>query len=163
MASLLHLQREDRSVHAPRPFTRIVVAVDSSSASERAVQLALSLGRIDARTEVVFAHVIDVPRLIAGVDRMGNDYELALQAARDQAQDVLDRCLAAAEDARIFGRSCIRYGKPAAEVVTLARVFGADLIVCGTGPGTRIQRFLNGSVRDEIVRTASVPVLVAHE
>jgi nucleotide-binding universal stress UspA family protein len=45
----------------------------------------------------------------------------------------------------------------------LARVFGADLIIVGNGHATRVQRFLNGSVRDEIVRTADVPVLVAHE
>jgi nucleotide-binding universal stress UspA family protein len=137
MASLHYLQREDLSVHASRgPFKR---------------------------TEIIFAHVIDVPRMIAHADRLVNDYELALEAAQDQASDLLDRCLAAAEQAHIFSRSCIRYGKPATEVVTLARVFGADLIVCGNHPSTRVGRFLNGSVRDEIVRTAGVPVLIAHE
>jgi len=144
-------------------FSRIVVAVDSSAASERAVQLALSLAGRDTRSEVVFAHVIDVPRMIARADPLANDYDLALDAARDQARDVLDRCSAEAGRAGISCRSSIRYGKPADEVVALARVFGADLIVVGNGSATRVHRFLNGSVRDEIVRSASVPVLVAHE
>jgi nucleotide-binding universal stress UspA family protein len=163
MASILRLRQEDRLVSKPRTFSRIVVAVDSSAASERAVELALSLAAGGDHTEVIFAHVIDVPRMIARADPLANDYDLALEAARDRARDLLDRCLADAERAGIFGRTCVRYGKPAAEVVTLARVFGADLIIVGNGPATRVQRFLNGSVRDEIVRTANVPVLVAHE
>lgn len=164
MGSILHLRPNDRSAPKSRAsFSRIVVAVDSSPASERAVKLALSVAGSDRRTEIVFAHVIDVPRMIARADRLANDYELALEAAQAQARELLDGCLAAAEHARIFGRSCIRYGKPAGEVVTLARVFGADLIVCGNGASSRVQRFLNGSVRDDIVNAASVPVLVAHE
>lgn len=163
MASILQLWPEDRSVSHPRIFSRIVVAVDSSAASESAVQLALSLARNDRRTEIIFAHVIDVPRMIARADPLANDYDLALEAAQEQSRTLLDGCLAAAEQVGIFARSCIRYGKPADEVVALTHVFGAELIVCGSGPKSRVMRFLNGSVRDEIVRTADVPVLVAHE
>lgn len=137
--------------------------MDSSAATERAVQLALSLAGDDPHAEIIFAHVIDVPRMIARADPLANDYDLALETARDEARTMLDGYLAEAEAAGIFARSCIRYGTPAGEVVTLARAFAADLIVVGTRPASRVERFLNGSVRDEIVRTADVPVLVAHE
>jgi nucleotide-binding universal stress UspA family protein len=160
MSSLLSLQRNDHDV-SPRPFSRIVVAVDPSTASERAVRLALSIARGNARIELVFCQVIDVPRMLARADRFADDYEIALEATREEARSLLQRCMAFAGQAGIFAEACIRYGKPATEVALLADVFAADLIVIGNRPSDRIHRFLCGSVRDEIVRASGIPVLVA--
>lgn len=162
MPSLLCLHQTMPPVRTPRPpFSRIVVAVDSSEASERALSLAISLARGDTRVELVFCHVIDVPRMVARADYLTDDYEVSLETARREALGLLDRCLAAAEKADVFGRSCLRYGAPADEVTTLAAVFAADLIVIGRSCHDRIHRILNGSVPDDIVRTSALPVLVA--
>jgi nucleotide-binding universal stress UspA family protein len=40
---------------------------------------------------------------------------------------------------------------------------GADLIVIGNHPSAKLCRVLRGSLRDEIVRTATRPVLLVHE
>jgi nucleotide-binding universal stress UspA family protein len=142
------------------PISCVVVAVDPSTPSERAVQLALSVEREDARTEFVFCHVIDIPRMLARAERVAEDYEVALSVAREQAQTLLDLCLAFAENAGVFGRSCIRYGKPAAEIVSVAELFSADLIVVGNRRRPWVRRVLRGSVPDEIVRMSDVPVLI---
>jgi nucleotide-binding universal stress UspA family protein len=143
-----------------RPFSRLIVAVDGSAAADRAVQLAIALAGGDAQAELIFAHVIDVARMVARADHQANDYELAFEAAREEARHVLDRCTAAAANAGIFSRTCLRYGRPATEVAALADVFAADLILVGNHHRSRIHRLLNGSVSDGVVRSAGVPVLV---
>lgn len=143
-----------------RPISCVLVAVDASTPSERAVQLALSVEREDARTQFVFCHVIDIPRMIARAERCADDYEDALHIAREQAQRLLDLCLAFAENAGVFGRSCIRYGKPADEIVSVAELYSADLIVVGNRRRSWVRRVIRGSVPDEIVRTSDVPVLI---
>lgn len=163
MTQVLRLHRNVPPVETlPKPSARtfVVVAVDSSPASERAVRLAIDIARGDENFELIFCHVVDVQRMIAQADGLG-DYELAYDVASDNARRLLDSCLAAAADAGVFGRSCLRYGKPAYEIMTLAGLFSTDFVVIGNRPSSRAHRFLNGSVRDEIVRTSSLPVLVA--
>jgi nucleotide-binding universal stress UspA family protein len=162
MRSVLNYHRNMPSVRAPRrPFSRIVVAVDTSEASERAVSLAISLARGDTRVDLVFCHAIDVPRMMARADHLAGDYGLSLETARREARELLDRCIIAAEKADVFGRQYVRYGAPASEVTMLAGVLAADLIVIGRRRHDPIHRILNGSVADDIVRTSSLPVLVA--
>ena len=162
MSSLLCLHRDMPPARAPRrPFSRIVVAVDSSEASERALSLAISLARGDTRVELVFCHVIDVPRMMARADHLTDDYGLSLETARREARGLLDRCIAAAEKADVLGRQYVRYGAPASEVTMLAGMLGADLIMIGRRRHDRIHRILNGSVAGDIVRTSGLPVLVA--
>lgn len=144
------------------PFSRIVVGAGLSAASDRAIHLALSLARCDHRVELVFCHVIDIPRMLARADRYADDCEVALRAARDDAQRLLDRCRALAAEFDVEGRTCIRYGKPAAEIVALAQAFAADLIVIGNHPRARLHRFLCGSVSNEVMRMPGMPVLVAN-
>jgi nucleotide-binding universal stress UspA family protein len=143
-----------------RPFSRIVVAVDGLATCERAVQLAVALAEGDARAELIFAHVIDVARMVARADQDTSDYALAFEAARAEARSLLERCTAAAAQAGVFGRTCLRYGKPATEVAAVADAFAADLILIGNQHRSRLHRFLNGSVSDDVVRAAEVPVLV---
>ena len=53
----------------------------------------------------------------------------------------------------------LEQGKPAAEILHLARLCQADLIVMGTHGRRGLKRFLMGSVADEVIRTAACPVL----
>jgi nucleotide-binding universal stress UspA family protein len=162
MLSLLQLHRDTPPVTAPgRPYSRIVVAVESSEASARAVSLAISLARGDARVELIFAHVIDAPLLRSLADPVGDDYERSVNVARTEALGLLDRCMDAAAKSQVFARSCLRYGTPAIEVARLARGFSADLVAVGNRHRDRVHRFLNGSIHDDIVRASGVPVLVA--
>src|SRR5450432_749101 len=94
------------SPHSPaaltvrRPLSSVVVAVNTWAPAERAVRLALSVSRDDVRTEFVFCHVINIPRMLARIEQ--EDYEIALHAAQDRARTLLDLCLVFAEDAGVF-------------------------------------------------------------
>jgi nucleotide-binding universal stress UspA family protein len=153
---------KDHSIRSlPRPFSRILVGVDTSPASESAVRLAVSLARGDTRAELVFCHSIDIQRMVARSGRLADDYPLALDTAQEAARRLLDHCCRLAWRAGIPARSYVRVEKPSFEVTSLANELHADLIVIGNQPRTRVQRFLCGSTRDEIVRTATVPLLLA--
>jgi nucleotide-binding universal stress UspA family protein len=155
------MQHTDLSPIPSGPFSRIIVAVDASPASDRAARLAISLARADGRVELVFLHAIDVHRMLVQADRCFDDFGLALAAARDAARGLLDRCCALARAAGVFARSYVREGKPASEIVWLAGALGADLVVIGNSSGGKLRRILCGSIRDDIVRASSLPVLVA--
>jgi len=53
-----------------------------------------------------------------------------------------------------------RTGRPDRAIVGLANELGADLIVVGTHPTSRLQRLLGGSTADRVARNASCPVVV---
>ena len=52
-------------------------------------------------------------------------------------------------------------GDPATEILAAAERIGADLIVLGTHGRTGISRLLMGSVAENVVRRATVPVMLA--
>jgi nucleotide-binding universal stress UspA family protein len=139
----------------------IVVAVDASAASERAVRLALELACAGDAVQVLFVHVIDVPRMLAHAERGCDDYALELEVARDDARRVLNGCLQLAAQAGVRASTRIRFGKPAVEVVALASALGADLVVAGGRRCRALPRFFRTSVSDELVRVSRLPVLVA--
>jgi nucleotide-binding universal stress UspA family protein len=142
-------------------FLRICVAVDASGASESATRLAISLVRGLARAELAFCHVVNVPRLLARAESGASDYSSTFEDAHKEANVLLERCSLLARRAGVFARTYVHFGKPATEIATFAEGIGADLIVIGNAPSEKIYRLLNGSTRDEIVRTSSRPVLVA--
>jgi nucleotide-binding universal stress UspA family protein len=153
---------KDHSIRAlRRPFSRIVVGVDDSPAAESAAQLAVSLARGDTRAELVFCHSIDIQRMVSRSGRLADDYPLAFDTSQEAARRLLDHCCRLAWRANVPARSYVRLEKPSFEVTSMATELNADLIVIGNQPRDRVLRFLCGSTRDEIVRTATIPVLLA--
>ena len=54
----------------------------------------------------------------------------------------------------------VREGNPASEIVNFAEKNDIELIVIGTLGKTGVQRFLMGSVAENVIRHSKVPVLV---
>jgi nucleotide-binding universal stress UspA family protein len=144
-------------------ISRILVAVDANDTADGAAKLAISLVRRNYNAELAFCHVINTQRMAACVDRSGDDYGLSFELAREAALAVLERCCLFARNAGLFARSYVRFGNPVAEIQSFARGRGAELIVIGNRPAEKAHRLLNGSVRDEMVRTCPLPLLVAPE
>lgn len=136
-----------------------MVGVDASEASARAAGVAIALAG-EAAAEIVFCHAVDIPRIVTRVDRYDDDYELALDAARHEGRRVLERYTNQAVRAGLAVRARLCLGRPAAEVVGVACSVGADVVVVGQRHSHRWVRLLFGSVRDDIERLSSIPVLV---
>jgi nucleotide-binding universal stress UspA family protein len=123
--------------------------------------LAISIVRGDARAELAFCHVVNVPRLLGRAESGTRDYSSIVEDGHKEANALLERCAWLARRAGVFARTYVRLGEPAAEIASFAEGIGCDLIAIGNSPSQKVPRLLNGSLRDEIVRICSRPVLVA--
>jgi nucleotide-binding universal stress UspA family protein len=144
---------------------RILVGVDGSSASLKAVDLAADLAnKYDA--ELILLTV--VPHFSPGVDpaleqyaRVEHIQEPATEFALAAANTVLDGARRAAR-----GRGANRvaaepsFGDPAREIITAAGDRGADFIVVGSRGHGRLAGLLLGSVAQKVVSLAPRPTVV---
>jgi nucleotide-binding universal stress UspA family protein len=129
----------------------IVAGVDGSAASRGAVGEAVRLAReLDA--PIVFVYVRRGPAGYLGAPV----YQRRLTQEMAHARRVLDRALAAAEDAGVQAESEILEGSPRRRISEFARDRGARFIVVGSR-----RRRLGKSVSATVIRRAGRPVIVA--
>ncbi|MEX0762134.1 MAG: universal stress protein [Dehalococcoidia bacterium] len=138
----------------------VVVPLDGSSLSERAVEPGLELARA-CNASVAFIRVAHSQ----GFGTTGLGWETyagahGALAERQQARDYLDPFLDMAEQAGLTATAFTPVGAPAARIVTEAEQTDGALIVMSTRGATGVNRWALGSVTDKVVRTSDVPVLV---
>lgn len=140
---------------------RVLIAIDGSSAADRAVELAGSVSwPTGTQLRVVtvvepFEPVLaaDWVRPTQETDREMAELEVAAQAALEQSAREL------AHTGMDISRRMMR-GRPASQIIENARDFAVDLIIVGNrGHGT-IASMILGSVSAEVVDHAPCPVLV---
>ena len=141
---------------ASRTIRTILLASDLSQASAAAESLAFELAA-NLGSSVLLVSVID-PR---GLSMPGGGFRQRVDQARaareSAAQAIVDR--GRREGVPI--RCLIWEGDPGESIVEAAEAEDVDLIVVGSHGRRGIDRFFMGSVSERVVRTASVPVLVA--
>src|ERR1051326_3762410 len=143
-------------------FKRILVAVDRSAPSDRALRVAVELAeQLHARIGAL--HVIDssrafVPALGSG-DRAVLTSDNALLASLKRAGELmLDEACGLVPEALMVERMC-RVGDPAEMIISMADEWGADLIAVGSDSRGRLAHFLLGSAADAVVRRSTCPVI----
>ncbi|WP_459192793.1 universal stress protein [Halosimplex sp. J119] len=138
-------------------FDRILVPVDGSEASERAVKYGLMLADDDATV-----HALAVVDRSAVPDDFGDSSpgDQIEAAARETAQSALDAATAACSDAGIATTETIAVGHPADEIAAYASANEVDLAVIGAHARGRLARFLRRSVARQVAQQSSVPVLI---
>jgi nucleotide-binding universal stress UspA family protein len=139
-------------------FQRILVPIDGSETSNKALVTALQIARDDGgQVRLVFA--LDEMAYISGYEYAGNLIEFARQDAVKTLEDGLAIAAAAGVpcDKRLIDAPGRRLGETVADE---ARAWGADLVVVGTHGRRGIGRVLLGSGAEQIIRMASTPVLV---
>jgi nucleotide-binding universal stress UspA family protein len=145
----------------PKP-SHVVVAYDFSPTSRAVLDRAVALVARAPFHVLHFITVIDAHHGIPIVEHKGKvDFEYADQV-REVMMSELGKALAAAHvDVELHFFAHARIGKPAEEILALAREIGADLILIGTHGFTGLSRLVIGSVAERVVREAGCPVLVA--
>ena len=135
----------------PRPVRQIVLAIDGSPASDKAVRFLLRQfnpapdGPGREPVMVIVAHVIPY---------------LRYPELREAGKAVVQRYADKVEKVGFQVGEAMRLGKPADEVLTVAKEHKADVIVTGAkGLGT-FGRLLLGSVSTRVVQHAPCSVLV---
>jgi nucleotide-binding universal stress UspA family protein len=139
------------------PF-RILVPVDFSEASARAVSVAATLASaVAGSVHLVHADVLDVPAYFTHEqERM---LERERRSARDHAEAFL-RDFGRAHGAQSFSVAILD-GWPTDTIVETARSY--DFVVMGTHGRRGPARWWMGSVAERVIHAAAVPALVVRE
>ena len=141
-------------------ITRILVPIDFSAHSERALDHAAALAHTFGAC-VELLHVVEDPFARGGwgsemyVPDMNRIRQDAIEAAARQ----LETTRQAIAEPPVPIVASVRMGRPAPTIVEYANAVNANLIVMGTHGRTGLARMLIGSVAEQVVRSAHCPVL----
>jgi len=136
-------------------FDRILVAVDGSTNSDRAVEAAAELARAHGST-LSICHAFHIP------DHYKADLADELDDVLEgDAEKILSYAAGVAEKAKAAATTrLLKKGHPAEAVVAYAAELGADLIVVGVRGRTADQARAMGSVSAAVSEQASCSVLL---
>jgi nucleotide-binding universal stress UspA family protein len=136
---------------------KLLVPIDGSESSLRALDHAIELARAGDAVELDLLHVNPDP-IVYGEIQVYVPMERMLELQRKQGEAVL---APAADKARSAGVPCrveMERGDTAAAIVSRADALGCVGIVMGTRGMSAIGNFLLGSVATKVVHLANVPV-----
>ncbi|MFZ3139587.1 universal stress protein [Polaromonas sp.] len=143
-------------------YQRILVPVDGSETSNKALVAALQMAR-ESGGRVRLIHVVEELAYLTGYEQYGGYSGELITAMRENGTKVINDAMAIAQAAGVAADSMLydELGERLAEVVAnAAREWKADLVVVGTHGRRGVGRMLLGSGAEQILRLAPVPVLV---
>ena len=141
-------------------YRHILVPVDGSSTSARALQEALGLAR-QQTAELELVYVMEDVLFLENEAYI--NYEEVQTSARSAGEKTLAQAQAAVRQAGMTAEQRLleaRGERIARVIIEEARRWPADLIVIGTHGRSGFSRILFGSVAEGVVRTAHIPVLL---
>ena len=131
--------------------SQVVVAYDFTKQADLALERAIDLACRDPHNVLHFLTVVDSQQTYETTDRIREDLLVRLNALFS----------ARAPGVELEFYTHARIGKPAAEILDLAKEVGADLVIVGSHDRGAVGRMLLGSVSTEVLHKALCPVLVA--
>jgi nucleotide-binding universal stress UspA family protein len=135
----------------------VLCPVDFSENSRGAVRYAAAIAsHLDARLTLL---AVNDPLLAEATQLAASPGHLVEDTVREVdtfCHQTLDGKLAGVGDVRLE----VAAGKPAAEILRIARERGADLIVMGSHGSTGFRKLFFGSTTERVLRETTVPVLV---
>ena len=136
-------------------FKNILVALDGSQSIEQ-VMVAVHQFRLEPETKVILSHV---------VSSAGSEFELIADKPHFNSEELpyrhIEKLLQSYQE-KLPCKSEVEIvaGDVAEEIVRLANIYKADLIVIGSRGLTGLKRILEGSVSSQVVADATCSVLV---
>ncbi len=140
-------------------YRKIMVATDGSEPVKKAVDTAVDIAKLSG------AKIYAVYVIASGGYTVGHPRDIGWEKAmteqlRAEGTEAIAYVETAGKAANLEVESVLLEGNPAQEIVNFAEKNDIDLIVMGTLGRTGIQRFLLGSVAQNVVRHSKKAVLV---
>ena len=135
----------------------ILVAVDGSAHSEKAIEYACAMGP-PLGAEVVLLHV--VPMVVSATpyhDTVSDQPFLSLQKV---GEDILEKAKRHANRCGCEVIDMISHGDPAARIIDIATERKADVIIIGSRGVSGLKRLFTGSISDKVSKHAACPVMI---
>jgi nucleotide-binding universal stress UspA family protein len=138
---------------------RVLVAVDGSDPSLKAVRMAAEVARrFGARLSML--HV--VPRLLLPPDVYGLAIATVEREHRAYAERVLEDARKALDVSGLELTTTVLFGSPAECIAEQATAPDVGMVVVGSRGHGAVARVFLGSVSDRLIHICSKPVLVVH-
>ena len=133
-------------------YQDLVLATDGSGAADRAAEHALSLAAQLEATLHVVSVAEDGPHSAEKRDEMRSDLE-------GEAAEAVTEVERAAREAGVEVTTQVLEGVAQEAIVDFAERNAVDLLVVGTAARSGLDELLAGSVAEEVIETAPVPVV----
>lgn len=145
-------------------FKRILVPLDGSELSERALAPALKIGALEGSRVILMRSPVAEVSMIPEVAGFGS-YSLrnltkVIEEARHEAKAYITQLGASSVKTNPDVETVVVEGDAAEAILTTAREKQADLIVMSTHGYSGLTRWVMGSVTERVVANAPCPVLV---
>ena len=137
---------------------KILLPVDGSALSLEAVRFAIRLAQDGLNTSVVLANVQEPATLYELV--VAHDPEVIEQVSAAAGAHTLLAAEALLKDANIAYECEVASGDPAHTLVDILERFECDLVVMGASGMSSLRSALLGSVSNEVLHAAGVPVMI---
>jgi len=146
-------------------FKRIMIAIDTSKIANLALKKAIDLAK-EQKAHLCIVHVVDYSFLIAGGEGIN------INSLRESTQKLGDAILRQAEKKakkkkvkvalKLLEHSQLM-SDVSSVVIQAAKKWRANLLVMGTHSYGGMNRFLLGSIADDIIRNTDIPILLIRE
>ena len=145
-------------------YKRILVAIDSSTTSERALQEAINLAK-DQLATLRIVYAVDAVSIETSQEFIEPTQitDAWAESGRELLAEAKKQALVAGipVETQLIESEIIKLGLGIADaIVAEAKTWSADLVVIGTHGRTGISHLLFGSVAESIIRICPVPILL---
>lgn len=137
---------------------KILLPVDGSAVSLEAVRFAIRMAKDGLETSVVLANVQEPATLYELV--VAHDPQVIEQVSAAAGNHTLEPAEALLKEAGISYECEVASGDPAHTLIDILERFGCDLVVMGASGTSTLRSALLGSVSNEVLHSASVPVMI---
>ena len=137
---------------------KILLPVDGSELALEAVRVAIRLVHAGLRAEVVLANVQEAATLYELV--VAHDPAVIEQVSAAAGAHTLKAAEALLTQAGIAYETEIASGDPAHTIVDILERYGCDMVVMGASGMSPLRGALLGSVSNEVLHSAHVPVMI---
>lgn len=159
-----HLLQEKPSASSPGSaefrLRRILVPLDFSECSLKALDYAIPFAR-HFQGILILLHVVPVGYALGEFGAL--DFTLLEEEMRTSAENHLAALTRERIQSQVPCETLVRLGRPAFEIVEIARQNQIDLILLSTHGHTGLKHVFLGSVAENVVRYAPCPVLTVRE
>jgi len=148
-------------VPAPFKLTKILVPIDFSDCSKKALQYAVPFAKQFGAT-ITLLHVVHV-NYVGGPEFGAIDFQIPEADLRKSAEKQLTELASTEVQPQAAAETLVRTGQEVLEIVDAAQKLESDLIIISTHGRTGLKHVFMGSVAENVVRLAPCPVLVVRE
>ena len=137
---------------------KILLPVDGSDVSLEAVRCVIRMARTGLETSVVLANVQESANLYELV--VAHDPQVLAQVSAAAGAHTLLAAQALLDEAGLPYESEVASGDPAHTLIDILERFECDLVVMGASGTSALRSALLGSVSNEVLHAAPVPVMI---